>query len=110
MTFRRDSDKSKAWAAWLRKHEAGLLACGVPLILLERERNWTYFLDHGYFTPPGIAEPIIDVDRMDRSQAEALCLFLESDASSRSSDALNRLQHLLKRGRHSLRPSEAGSR
>ncbi len=81
-------------------HRDKLLECGVPQLVLEDESYWYYFLDHGYFTPSGIAEPIIDVDRMDASKAERLCIFLEQSDFYPDCCTLNRLQYLLKRGRH----------
>jgi hypothetical protein len=100
MGFRRDGETARTWETWLQRNRQELLDCGIPHVVLERRENWLYFLGHGYFTPPGIAEPVCDVDRMDRSQAERLCVFLEGDDDYRNSDALNRLQFLLKRGRH----------
>jgi|SRR6516164_25600 hypothetical protein len=100
MSFRRDKEKLLKWQKWLRKHHDELVACGIPHVVLDEMSHWYYFLDHGYFTPPGSAEPIINVDRMSKADAERLCLFLERDAFYGSCDTLNRLQYLLKRGRH----------
>jgi len=100
MSFRRDSDAARKWQTWLQKHRDELLACGVPQLVLEHENRWYYFLEHGYFRPPGIAEPIIDVDRMDKAQAERLCLFLENSDFYPTCSTLNRLQYLLRRGCH----------
>ncbi len=100
MSFRRDKEKPLQWQKWLQQHRDELLACGVPPIVLEDMRQWYYFLEHGYFTPPGSAEPIIGVDCMHRTDAERLCLFLEQDSLYPLSSTLNRLQYLLKRGRH----------
>lgn len=100
MSFRRDKEKSLHWQKWLQKHRDELVACGIPHIVLEDMWHWYYFLEHGYFTPIGSAEPIINVDRMSKTDAERLCLFLEQDDFYPESDALNRLQYVLKRGRH----------
>jgi hypothetical protein len=100
MSFRHNSDTGHRWQTWLQKHRDELLGCGVPQVVLEDERSWNYFLNHGYFTPSGIAEPIIDVDHMERSQAERLCLFLERTDHYPHCSTMNRLQYLLKRGRH----------
>ncbi|GEP44125.1 hypothetical protein [Brevifollis gellanilyticus] len=100
MSFRRNRGKAQAWNAWQETHRDRLIAWGVPHAVLEHEASWNYFLEHGYFTPPGNAEPVIDVDRMEEGLGKKLCLFLESDDAVRTSDALNRLQYLLKRGRH----------
>ena len=100
MSFRRDKEKSLQWQKWLRQHRDEIMACGVPPLVSEEMGAWYYFLDHGYFTPLGSGEPIIDVDQMTRVNAERLCLFLEQDDLYPESDALNRLQFLLKRERH----------
>ena len=101
MSFRRDKEKALQWQKWLQTHRDKLIACGIPLIVLENTANWYYFLEHGYFTPPDSAEPIVNVDHMSKPDTERLCLFLERDDSYPDSDTLNRLQYLLKRGRHS---------
>ena len=98
MSFRQDKEKVLQWQRWVRKHHDELTACGVPHIVLEELWHWYYFLDHGYYTPPGIAEPIINIDLMCKTDAERLCLFLEQDDFYPKSSALNRLQFLLKRG------------
>jgi hypothetical protein len=100
MSFRRNNEKAFHWQKWLRDHRGELFACGIPHIVLEDVRNWLYFLEHGCFTPVNSAGPIIDVDRMSRSDALRLCLFLEQDDSYPDCSALNRLQFLLKRGVH----------
>lgn len=100
MSFRRDKEKALQWQKWLQKHRDELLACGIPHILVEDIRHWYYFLEHGYFTPIGSAEPIIYVERMSKADAERLCLFLEQDDFYTDCSTLNRLQNLLKRGRH----------
>lgn len=100
MSFRRDKERFLKWEKWVQKHRDELIACGVPHIVLEDLWYWYYFLDHGYYTPAGSAEPIIDVDRMSKTNAERLCLVLEQDDFYPGCDTLNRLQHLLKRGRH----------
>jgi hypothetical protein len=100
MSFRRDKQKTLQWQKWLQKHRDELIACGIPHIVLEDIWHWYYFLEHGYFTPLGSAEPIIYVDRMSKADAERLCLFLEQDDFYPECSTLNRLQYLLKRGRH----------
>ena len=100
MSFRRDKEKSLQWQKWLQKHRSELIACGIPHTVLEDMWHWYYFLEHGYFTLPGSAEPIINLDCMSKTDAERLCLFLERDDLYPESAALNRLQYLLKSGRH----------
>lgn len=100
MSFRRDKEHARAWQAWLQHSRDQLLACGVPLAVLEHEGHWIYFLEHGYYTPPGIVEPVICIDRMEKAQAERLCCFLEEDDYYPDNSTLNALQYLLKRGRH----------
>lgn len=104
MSFRRDKEKALRWQQWLQRHRDELLACGIPQAVLEDESYWGYFLDHGYFTPSGMGGPLIDVDRMEHDQATRLCLFLESSDYYPGCDTLNRLQYLLKRGRHAKTP------
>lgn len=101
MSFRRDKAKALRWQKWLQKHCDQLIACGVPHVVLEDMWHWYYFLEHGEYTPLGSAEPIIDVDRMNKADQERLCLFLEQDDFyPHDSTLLNRLQYLLRRGRH----------
>jgi len=100
MSFRRDKTKPLRWQKWLQMHRDELIACGVPQLVLEEKENWTYFLEHGYFTPVGSSQPIINVDRLNIPDAKRLCAFLENDDFHPNSDALNRLQFLLKRGPH----------
>ena len=105
MSFRRDKKKVRQWQTFLRKHQDELLACGIPLTVLEDERRWEHFLYEGYYTPPGSAEPAIDlkrwIERIDRQQMERLCCLLEQEGlDSPSYVVVNRLQYLLKRGRH----------
>lgn len=101
MSFRNQKDERLRWQKWVLQHHDELLACGVPQMLLENMGDWCYFLEHGYFTPSGSAKPIIDVDHMSTNEAQRLCLFLERDEFYPRSDALNRLQYILKRGKHS---------
>ncbi len=106
MSFLRNSDSSRGWQLWLRDHRDRLLAAGVPPLLLEKERRWWYFLEHGYFTPEGSSEPIISVERLPRSQAESLCMLLEQQERYVRTDVQNRLQFLLSRGSHSKGTSQ----
>src|SRR5262245_39422580 len=69
MSFRRDKEKALRWQNWLQQHRDELLACGIPRVVLEEMGHWYYFLEHGYFTPVGSAEPIVDVDQMSRADA-----------------------------------------
>ena len=104
MSFRRDKEKALRWKTWLRKHHDELIACGIPHIVLDDIGHWYYFLEHGYYTPSGSAEPILYVDRMNKADAERLCSFLEQDDLYPDCSTLNRLQYLLKRGRHAETP------
>ena len=51
---RRDSgDDRLAWKRWLQQHLHELLQdCGLPISILEAERTWLYFLEHGYAEEP----------------------------------------------------------
>jgi len=101
MSFRRDKQKALQWKTWLQKHRPSLVAAGVPQVVLDDISHWYYFLEHGYYTLPGSAEPMIDVNRRNEEEAERLCSFPEQDDFYPLSLALNRLQYLLKRGHHS---------
>lgn len=79
MSFRRDKQRALGWQTWLEKNREELVACGIPIMLLEESGPWYYFLDHGYYTPLGNAGPIIDVNSMSKANAERLCSFLEQD-------------------------------
>ena len=100
MSFRRDKQKTRNWHKWLQKHRDELLASGVPLVVLEDEQHWQHFMYEGYYTPFGSVEPVLNVDRMERQHMERLCCLLEQEADSPGYVVLNRLQYLLKRGRH----------
>src|SRR5262249_1014046 len=100
MAFRRDKEESLHWQKWLERHRDELLACGVTFVVLQDASHWHYFLGHGYFTPIGSAEPVINVDHMSHDDALRLCLFLEQDKLHSGCDAVNRLQYLLKKGKH----------
>ncbi|RYD35210.1 MAG: hypothetical protein EOP86_09065 [Verrucomicrobiaceae bacterium] len=101
MSFRRNKYRARHWQKWLERNRAELLACGIPQLVLE-ERPWYYFLEHGYWTPAGSAESILDVEQMDRAGAERLCAFLEQDDLYPGCSTLNLLQCLLGRGRHPM--------
>ncbi len=95
MSFRQNNESHRKWKTWLDAHQKTLLDCGVPLLVVEDQKLWSYFLDHGHYTP------LINVDSMPHEKAEKLCIFLEGPDSTRpDSTALNRLQYLLSRGRH----------
>lgn len=98
MSFRHKSEKRREWQSWLRKHRGELLACGVPLAVLEEESDWLYFLEHASFTPTGSAEPILDVDGLSEPEAEALCDFLERSDDRTDCFALRALRRRLGRG------------
>jgi len=101
MSFRHDKQKTRRWQTFLQKHRDELLASGIPLTVLEDEQHWQHFMLEGYYTPFGSSEPILMVDHMEREHMERLCLFLERELpDSPSFVVLNRLQFLLKRGRH----------
>jgi hypothetical protein len=76
------------------QRQDALLACGIPLVLLENERHWTYFLEHGYYTPPGFAKPVIDIDQMEKSDLERLRTLLEGISHHLESSMATRLNHL----------------
>jgi hypothetical protein len=102
MAFRRDSEAARQWDLWVTRNRNRLLEIGVPLIVFDDERNWQYFLGHGYYSPEG-SIPIFDVDRLSSEQAMAMCLFLEENETGWAypSCALNQLQWLVGRGEHS---------
>ncbi len=101
MSFRIKSDRVREWQRWLETYRTRLIAAGVSPSILEEESNWVYFLEHGYFTPEGSAAPIVDIERLSRSQTESLCLLLEQQDRYQGTVTQNRLQFLLKRGPHS---------
>ena len=47
MGFRRSDDDEAGSSRWRRRHRARLLACGLPLELLESDRTLSYVLFHG---------------------------------------------------------------
>jgi len=100
MTFRKNKEESNDWNLWLNENRDRLAECDVADSLIEDRHRWLYFLEHGYYTPEGSAEPILNVDTMDRDKALKLCEFLEQDDYYPECSTLNRLQFLLKRGAH----------
>lgn len=64
----RSSQDRVAWKQWLQQHQHVLLHdCGLPISILEAERTWLYFLEHGY-----AEEPIaFDVDSLTVAQLQA---------------------------------------
>ncbi|WP_170157061.1 hypothetical protein [Roseimicrobium gellanilyticum] len=78
----------------MMRHRNALLSCGLPLVLLENERHWTYFLEHGYYTPPGFAEPVVNIDRMEKGHLESLLNVLEGTKHHLESAIVSRLSHL----------------
>ena len=102
MSFRRDKQKALRWQKWLQRNRDSVLACGVPLQVVENERYWFYFLDHGYFTPQGSETPLITIRRMSEVDAAALCLFLEQDDLYPRSVALQDLRNRLGKGHESV--------
>ena len=100
MTFHRSKHDRLRWTRWLDASHDKLIGMGIPHCLLEDFSNWAYFLDHCYYSSPGITEPLIDVDHMEPEMMMNLCLFLEDDDLYPDSSALNRLQFLLGRGLH----------
>lgn len=97
MSFRRNSKAAHTGKAWLERHREELLACGVPQVVFENERHWNYFLDHGYYTPPGFSEPVINIDRMEQEHLKLLCVFLEVNDRYPDCSIIKELQHRLKR-------------
>ncbi len=97
MSFRRDKQQALRWQTWLEKNRVELVACGIPVTVLEESARWYYFLDHGYFTPADSAVAIINVDSMCKANAERLCSILERDDLYPGSSALHRLRYLPKR-------------
>ena len=77
MSFRRDSSRDRKWKLWIGRHRDELLACGMPLMVMEDEQAWLYFLDHGYFAAPGIAEALVSVKMLPEPEARHLWEFLE---------------------------------
>jgi hypothetical protein len=101
MSFRRDKQKALRWQAWLQRN-FDTVACGVPGEIVENEKYWFYFLDHGYFKPPGSENLIVDIGRMSEVDAEALCLFLEQDDLYPRSSTLRDLRNRLGKGDESV--------
>jgi uncharacterized membrane protein len=51
MSFRRRGtehhQQQRQWADWLREHEDLIALTTLPIIYIEEETNWIYFLEHG---------------------------------------------------------------
>ena len=75
----------------------------IPLSVIETSGTWVYFLDHGeYSSIPGSKYYDIDIENLNKDQMKNLCLFLEKEIKTDPSDChlLNRLQFILKKGKH----------
>ena len=103
MGFRQEKSINKEWKAWLDLNQAHLMnKCGIPICVLESRNSWDYFLEHQEYSSDyssGYSE--INVDDLPSDNAMNLCLFLENEIDSKEfCCTLNRLQYLLKRGKH----------
>jgi hypothetical protein len=95
MSFRRITKEALKWQQWLLEHRDTLLACNIPLTVLEEEAHWLYFLDHGYFTPADGHAPVIQLEHMSATDAVKLRSFLEYNNFYPDSSTLRWLRHRL---------------
>lgn len=77
MSFRRDKTAAREWQAWVREHEAELVACGVPREVWADPMTWYLFVDHGYHPPVSNAREVrFNVSDLSADQQERLYRFL----------------------------------
>lgn len=76
MSYRRDNTAAREWQAWIRQHEAELVACGVPREVWADELTWALFVDHGYH-PSDPRDVRFNVADLTAEQQERLYQFLD---------------------------------
>lgn len=83
MSFRRDKAAAREWHAWVRKHGAELVACGVPREVWADRMTWLQFVDHGYH-PSNPRDVRFSVADLSAEQQERLYQFLDAVLSESS--------------------------
>jgi hypothetical protein len=79
VSFRRDTAAAREWRAWVRKHEAELVACGVPREVRADELTWWRFVEHGYHPPVSAAREVrFRPDELSAEQQRRLYALLDS--------------------------------
>ena len=58
MRFRRDRDAELEWRRWIRRHEAELIAIGIPREVWSDGMTWWRFVEHGYHPPVSNAREV----------------------------------------------------
>ena len=48
MAFRRNRSETMEWDAFLRDYNDHLTAIGIPEVTLRSQKDWYYFVEHGY--------------------------------------------------------------
>ena len=94
MSFRRDTERTRTWIAWLSAHRSELAATGVPHGIYEHEHSWFHFLEHGVFPGEG-SIPRFDLAELSPAEKQRLLVFLRAHAQLEHSDAERYLQRLL---------------
>jgi hypothetical protein len=79
VSFRRDKAAAREWQAWVREHEAELVACGVPREVWADELTWWRFVEHGYHPPVSAAREVrFRPDELSDEQQHRLYELLDS--------------------------------
>lgn len=96
MSFRRDKAATREWQAWVREHEAELVACGVPREVWADPMTWYLFVDHGYHPPVSNDREVrFNVADLNAEQQERLYRFLVTVLSESTKSYGSMLWHFL---------------
>jgi hypothetical protein len=60
MPFRPKTARDIQWEKWMAANQGAMLDAGIPITVAEDKKALLYFLEHGYYSPIGSAEPLID--------------------------------------------------
>ena len=99
MSYRKAANQAREWKEFLQRFPSPLLGAGVPEVALRSERDWHYFLEHGYHFD-GLESS--NVENLRAELQLRLCLLLEDFDSKKLyvGVLLERLQYLCGRGSH----------
>lgn len=81
MSFRKDTERSHEWRAWVGRCRATLVLCGVPDEAFARQRAWWYFLDHASMST-GKQQHWFSLDGLSDEKLRRLHKFLEKEYGS----------------------------
>lgn len=95
MSIQRQSEKTRVWREWLRRHRSVLSTCGLPPGALRSELDWFVFLDHGHVQ--SATEPPADwwsIRLLAAAQAGRLAGFIKCQYPGRYTSLVAELRRL----------------